>query len=34
MAVFVRKLKAKERAELSRILHGREDGRMSFDGPR
>ncbi len=28
MAVFVRKLKAKERAELSRILHSREDGRV------
>ena len=26
MAVFVRKLKAKERDELSRILHSREDG--------
>ena len=28
MAVFVRKLKAKERAELSRVLHSREDGRV------
>lgn len=28
MAVFVRKLKAKERAELSRILHSRQDGRI------
>lgn len=28
MAVFVRKLKAKEQAELSRIVHSREDGRI------